>query len=110
MIDEPKTGSRYSRGFLTGAGARAEALSGSALAPRARTTRTTRTTAPLIVGQGARRPRAQARPASISPPRRGLHPGRVPGGRAPIRPQHGAALLPGESDVRRREPLLRDGL
>ena len=62
---------------------------------------------PLFVGQPMvddvlRRGRRFYRPA-----RRGLHAGRVPGRRLPVRAQHGAALVPREPRRRRRQAVLR---
>ena len=53
------------------------------------------------------RDRCAAAGASTGRQGRGVHPGRVPGRRLPVRPLDGAAVVPGQPHRRRRQAVLR---
>jgi hypothetical protein len=63
---------------------------------------------PQVVGQAL--VDEEGPPLLQATPARRLHTGGVPGGRVPVRPQHGAAVVPRQSQGGRRQPVLRDGL
>ena len=66
---------------------------------------------PLFVGQDGSTRRCATAGASTGRDRPGVHPGRVPERLLPLRPQHGAAVVPGEPRrQRRRHGVLRDDL